>query len=212
MKLHGLKLHFSYLSADSKTVYMKSAKEKMIAGELFLDMGGELFQERQHAKKLLHEFNLMDPTKVKARNQIIKKLFGKTGSRFFIEPPFRCDYGYNIEIGENFYANYNLVILDGAKVIIGDNVMIAPNVSLFTASHPLDPKLRTAGWEFSKRITIGNQVWIGGNTVINPGVSIGDNSVIGSGSVVTKDIPANVVAVGNPCRVIRSIKPEDYTE
>ncbi len=185
---------------------MKSAKEKMIAGELFLDMGGELFQERQQAKKMLHEFNQMDPTKVKARNQIIKKLFGKTSNRFFIEPPFRCDYGYNIEIGDNFYANYNLVILDGAKVIIGDNVMIAPNVSLFTASHPIDPIQRTEGWEFSKPITIGHQVWIGGNTVINPGVSIGDNSVIGSGSVVTKDIPANVVAVGNPCRVIRHIE------
>lgn len=188
---------------------MKSAKEKMIAGELFLDMGGELFQERQQAKKVLHEFNQMEPTKVKARNQIIKKLFGKTSNRFFIEPPFRCDYGYNIEIGDNFYANYNLVILDGAKVIIGDNVMIAPNVSLFTASHPIDAKLRTEGWEFSKPITIGNQVWIGGNTVINPGVSIGDNSVIGSGSVVTKDIPANVVAVGNPCRVIRYIDSSD---
>ncbi|OYD46800.1 maltose O-acetyltransferase [Sphingobacterium cellulitidis] len=187
----------------------KTSKEKMIAGEPYIASGDELFRERQHAKVELQKFNLMDPTKIKARNQIIKKLFGKTTSRFFIEPPFYCDYGYNIEVGDNFYSNYNLTILDCAKVIIGDNVMIAPNVSLFTAGHPVDAVLRVEGWEYAMPIEIGDNVWIGGNTVINPGVKIGANSVIGSGSVVTKDIPDNVVAAGNPCKVIREINARD---
>ncbi|MGM1430774.1 sugar O-acetyltransferase [Sphingobacterium lactis] len=186
-----------------------TSKEKMIAGEPYIASGDELFKERQHAKVELQKFNGMDPTKIKARNKILKQLLGKTGQRFFFEPPFLCDYGYNIEVGENFYANYNLTILDCAKVSIGDDVMIAPNVSLFTAGHPVDADLRVAGWEFALPITIGNRVWIGGQTVINPGVTIGDNTVIGSGSVVTKDIPANVVAAGNPCRVIREIGEQD---
>ena len=187
----------------------KSSKEKMIAGEPYIASGDELFKERQHAKLELQKFNLMDPTKIKARNQIIKQLFGKTTTRFFIEPPFYCDYGYNIEIGDNFYSNYNLTILDCAKVKIGDNVMIAPNVSLFTAGHPVDPVLRVEGWEYALPIEIGDNVWIGGNTVINPGVKIGSNTMIGSGSVVTKDIPENVVAAGNPCRVLREINIRD---
>lgn len=188
---------------------MKSSKEKMIAGEPYQAMGRELFDERQHAKEELHKYNNLAPSKIKERNQILKQLLGKTGKSFFIEPPFRCDYGYNIELGENFYANYNLTILDCAKVSIGVNVMIAPNVSLFTAGHPIHHEPRVAGWEYALPITIGDHVWIGGNTVINPGVSIGNNSVIGSGSVVTKDIPDNVVAVGNPCRVIKYISEED---
>lgn len=188
---------------------MKSAKEKMIAGELFLDTTRELFKERQHAKVILQQFNTMDPIRVKARHQLLKSILGETKGPFFIEPPFRCDYGYNISLGENFYANFNLCILDGAPVIIGDDVMIAPNVSLFTAGHPIDPGIRTEGWEFSKPIEIGNRVWIGGNSVINPGVRIGENSIIGSGSVVTKDIPANVIAAGNPCRVLREINADD---
>ena len=151
----------------------------------------------------------MDPTKIKARIQMIKNLFGKTTSRLYIEPPFYCDYGYNIEVGDNFYSNYNLTILDCAKVKIGDNVMIAPNVSIFTAGHPVDPILRVEGWEYAQPIEIGDNVWIGGNTVINPGVKIGANTVIGSGSVVTKDIPENVVAAGNPCKVIREINIRD---
>lgn len=125
------------------------------------------------------------------------------------EPPFRCDYGYNIEIGENFYSNYNCTILDCAKVTIGNNVLFAPNVSLFTAGHPIDATLRAQEYEYAFPITIGNDVWIGGNTVINPGVTIGSNVVIGSGSVITKDIPSNCIAAGNPCRVIRDITEED---
>lgn len=181
----------------------------MIAGEIYQAMGRELFDERQHAKEQLYIFNHLEPSKIKARNQIIKKLFGSTTNLFFIEPPFRCDYGYNIFLGDNFYANFNLTVLDCAPVTIGANVMIGPNVSLFTAGHPVHPEPRVAGWEFAKPITIGDNVWIGGHSVINPGVTIGTNSVIGSGSVVTKDIPENVIAVGNPCRVIRSINERD---
>lgn len=188
---------------------MKSAKEKMISGAPYYATDRELFAERQHAKEEIYKYNNLAPSKIKERNQILKKLFGKTIKSFFIEPPFRCDYGYNIEIGENFYANYNLTILDCAKVKIGDNVMIAPNVSLFTAGHPIHSEPRIGGLEFALPITIEDNVWIGGHVVINPGVRIGKNSVIGSGSIVTKDIPSDVVAAGNPCRVIRSITDKD---
>jgi len=197
----------SILKKQKKYVHLikmkKTEKEKMIAGEFYQAMGKELMEERQYAKEQLFQYNNLEPSKIKARNQILKKLFGKTTSRFFIEPPFRCDYGYNIYLGDNFYANYNLIILDCAPVYIGDNVMIGPNVSLFTAGHPVHPEPRTAGWEFAKPIAIGDNVWIGGHTVINPGVTIGKNTVIGSGSVVTKNIREYVVAAGNPCGVIR---------
>lgn len=181
----------------------------MLASEPYRAMGNELFLERQHAKTELHAYNSLAPAKVRERNQILKKLLGSTGSRFFIEPPFHCDYGYNIQLGENFYANYNCTILDGAKVSIGDNVMFGPNVNLYTAGHPIHFEPRNEGWEYALPIVIGANVWVGGNTVINPGITIGENTVIGSGSVITKDIPANVIAVGNPCRVLRPITDED---
>ena len=129
-----------------------------------------------------------------------------------MKAPFFCDYGYNIEIGENFYSNHNLIILDGNKVIFGDNVFIAPNCAFYTAGHPIDVNRRNQGLEYAKPIKIGNNVWIGGNVVVLPGVTIGDNTVIGAGSIVTRDIPANVVAVGNPCRVIKQIdgKEDSY--
>lgn len=191
---------------------MKTEKEKMLAGEPYIPAGkkGEkLFKERQFAKLKLAEFNNLQPDKIRERNQIIKELFGKTDGNFFIEPPFRCDYGYNIEIGKNFYSNYNLIILDCNKVIIGDNVMIAPNVGIYTAGHPVHPEKRNELFEYALPVNIGNNVWIGGHTVINPNVSIGDNTVIGAGSVITKDIPANVIAFGNPCKVHREITEED---
>lgn len=181
----------------------------MLAGEAYLAMGKELFRERQHTKEELFKYNNLAPSKIKERNQILKKLLGKTVSSFFIEPPFRCDYGYNIELGHNFYANYNFTVLDCTLVKIGDNVMIGPNVSLFTAGHPVHAEPRNAGWEYAKPIAIGDNVWIGGHTVVNPGVTIGKNTVIGAGSVVTKDIPPNVIAVGNPCRILREITDED---
>ncbi len=184
-------------------------KEKMLAGKAYLAGEEQLVKERQYAKQVLFKFNNMDPLLVKERHELLHDLLGKTEENFYFEPPFRCDYGYNIEIGDNFYANYNLTILDCAKVKIGDYAFIAPNVSLFTAGHPIHPELRNQEYEYALPITIGDNVWIGGNTVINPGVIIGDNCVIGSGSVVTKDIPSNSIAAGNPCRVIREITDED---
>ncbi len=189
----------------------KTAKQQMIAGELHQPSGKELALDRQHAREQITLFNNLEPSKIKQRAQIIKSLFAKTTNRLYIEPPLRVDYGYNITIGDNFYANFNLTILDSAPVTIGDNVMLGPNVSLFTPGHPIDAERRNAAWEFAKAITIGDNVWIGGNTVVNPGVNIGNNTVIGSGSVVTKDIPDDVVAAGNPCKVIRSISERDKT-
>ena len=188
---------------------MKTEKEKMVSGKPYQSNDKELFEDRQYAKELIFDLNALRPGEISKRNEIIKKLFGKTGDIFFIEQPFRCDYGYNIEIGDNLYINYNCVILDCAKVVIGNNVLFAPNVSLFTAGHPIHYERRKEEYEYAFPITIGNSVWIGGNVVINPGVAIGDNSVIGSGSIVTKNIPANVVAAGNPCKVLREITDED---
>ncbi|TLX72994.1 sugar O-acetyltransferase [Labilibacter sediminis] len=188
---------------------MSSEKEKMLSGKPYKAFGEELLRERQQAKELIYDFNALRPGQLEQRNEILKKLLGKTKANFFVEPPFRCDYGYNIEIGENFYANYNLIVLDCAKVSIGDNVLIGPNVAIYTAGHPLHYEIRNQEFEYAFPILIGNNVWIGGNVVINPGVSIGENSVIGAGSVVTKDIPANVIAVGNPCKVLREITDED---
>ena len=184
-------------------------KEKMISGQPYFANGKELFTERQNAKEMVFDFNNSHPKELKFRSEIIKKLFGKTEKGFYIEPPFRCDYGYNISVGKNFYSNYNCTILDCAEVKIGDNVMLAPNVSILTAGHPIHHEMRNTGMEYAFSITIGNSVWIGGNVVINPGVSIGNNTIIGSGSVVTKDIPDNVIAVGNPCKVMRQITEDD---
>jgi acetyltransferase-like isoleucine patch superfamily enzyme len=186
-------------------------KEKMLKGQLYQAFAEELSRERQKAKELLWEYNLSPPGTIEKRKEIITRLLGKVSSNFWIEPPFYCDYGYNITIGENFYANYNCTILDCAQVIIGDNVMCGPNVSLFTAGHPLDFQIRNQGWEYAYPIIIGNNVWLGGGVIVNPGITIGDNAVIGSGSVVTKDIPANSLAVGNPCKVIRKLEWKQYT-
>lgn len=188
---------------------MSSEKDKMLSGELYKSFDAELLAERQRAKEIVFRYNSLQPSMIEERNELLKSLFSSVKGNFFIEPPFRCDYGCNIEIGENFYANYNLVILDCAKVTIGDNVLIGPNVGIYTAGHPLHFELRNEEWEFACPITIEDNVWIGGNVVLNPGVTVGRNSVVGSGSVVTKDIPANVVAAGNPCRVIREITDAD---
>lgn len=188
---------------------MKSEKEKMILGKPYKAFGEELFAERQYAKEMIFEFNSLGPSQIEQRNQILKNLLGTTKDKFFFEPPFRCDYGYNIEIGENFYSNYNLIILDCARVTIGNNVLIGPNVGIYTAGHPIHFELRNQEYEYAFPISIGDNVWIGGNVVINPGVTIGENSVIGSGSVVTKDIPSNVIAIGNPCKVLRNLTDND---
>lgn len=184
-------------------------KHKMLAGKAYQAGDAELSKERLKAREIVFEFNNLAPKFIKQRKELLKRLFGKTEKMFYVEPPFRCDYGYNIEIGDNFYANFNLVILDCAKVSIGNNVFIAPNVAIYTAGHPIHSHLRDQEYEWAQEITIGNSVWIGGNVVINPGVKIGSNVVIGSGSIVTRDIPDNVFAAGNPCRVIREITEAD---
>ena len=188
---------------------MDSEKAKMISGKPYKAFGDELLKERQYAKEQVFKFNSFRPNEITQRNEVLKNLLGKTKSTLFIEPPFRCDYGYNIEIGENFYSNYNLIILDCAKVIIGDNVLMGPNVSIYTAGHPLHYEKRNQEYEYAFPISIGNNVWIGGNVVINPGIIIGNNSVIGAGSVITKDIPRDVIAMGNPCKVLREISEDD---
>lgn len=184
-------------------------KERMLAQLPYKAWLDGLPEERMACKKKLYEYNQSRPEQEEERSQLIKTILGKSGKNTYIEPPFRCDYGYNIEVGDNFYANYNVTILDIAKVTIGDNVMLAPNVSIYTAGHPIHKDMRNTGYEYGIEITIGNDVWIGGNTVIVPGVKIGNGVVIGAGSVVTKDIPDNVIAAGNPCKVIREITEED---
>lgn len=180
-------------------------KEKMLRGELYNPLFDGLLEERTTAKCLCYEYNNLHPENIEAKKNLIKKLFGKTGNEFLIEPNFQCDYGYNIEIGENFYSNHNLVILDPAKVTFGDNVFIGPNCGFYTPEHPLQAEERNKGLEYARPITIGNNVWLGGNVCVLSGVTIGDNVVIGAGSVVTKNIPSNCVAVGNPCKVIKTL-------
>lgn len=185
-------------------------KEKMLAGMIYdANNDEDLINERTSCKDLCHEYNLLLPSNIKKQREIIKKLFGRTKGSFVVTAPFWCDYGYNIEIGENFYTNHNCVVLDAAKVTFGDNVFIAPHCGFYTAGHPLDLERRNRGLEYAYPITVGNNVWIGGGVQVMPGVTIGDNTVIGAGSVVTKDIPSGVVAVGNPCKAIRKITEED---
>ena len=182
-------------------------KEKMLKGELYYpEKDEELFNDRIKCKVKCQKYNNLSPDNIVERKNLIKQIIGKTKTKYWIEQPFMCDYGYNIEFGENFYSNHNLIILDCAKVTIGDNVFIGPNCAIYTAGHPLDYKARNEGLEFAKPIKIGNNVWLGGSVVILPDVTIGDNSVVGAGTVVTKDIPENTVVVGNPARVIKSIK------
>lgn len=181
-------------------------KEKAAQGLIYdANFDRELMIEREKCQTILFEYNQTPPAEVEKRKQLLKSLLGKTGEAFTFNSPIWFDYGYNIEIGENFFGNTNLVILDAAKVTIGNNVFIAPNVGLYTAGHPLEIESRNKGLEYAYPITIGNNVWIGGHVVILPGVTIGDNTTIGAGSVVTHDIPANVLAVGNPCRIIRKL-------
>lgn len=184
-------------------------KERMLAGLPYKAWLDGLGEERMENKLKVHQYNLLRPDENEKRNQLIHNILGKAGENVHIEPPFHCDYGTNISVGKNFYANYNCTILDVGKVAIGDNVMFAPNVSVYTAGHPIHPDTRNSGYEYGIAITIGDNVWIGGNVIVNPGVTIGNNVVIGAGSVVTKDIPDNVIAVGSPCKVVREITEED---
>jgi len=184
-------------------------KQRMLAELPYKAWQDNLKEDRIANKLRFQEYNLLKADDFEKKDALIRAILGKAGKDLWIESPFFCDYGYNIEVGDNFYANFNCTILDVAKVTIGDNVMLAPNVAIYTAGHPIHPESRNSGYEYGIGITIGSNVWIGGNSVINPGVTIGDNCVIGAGSVVTKDIPANVVAAGVPCRVIREITKAD---
>lgn len=180
-------------------------KEKMLAGELYQASDPELAAERLHVRKLVKSFNDSDPGDIEFRISLARKIFGKAGNNFWVEPPFYCDYGSNIEVGDDVFFNFNCVVLDVCKVIFGDRVFVAPNVQFYPATHPLDPVKRGEMWEYGKPISIGSDVWIGGAAVICPGVTIGDRTVVAAGAVVTKSFPADVVIGGNPATVIKHL-------
>ncbi|MBS4201335.1 sugar O-acetyltransferase [Bacillus sp. FJAT-49732] len=185
-------------------------KEKAKAGLLYNNNHDpQLIKERTECKKICRKYNFLEIDDFEGREATIRQLFSKIGKDFVMEQPVYCDYGYNIEIGDNFFSNHNLVILDEAKVTIGDYVFIGPDCGIYTAGHPLDVERRNEGLEYAYPITIGHNVWIGGGVKIMPGVTIGDNTVIASGSIVTKSIPSNVLAAGVPCKVIREITEVD---
>lgn len=184
---------------------MPEVWRKMLSGERYDALDPLLTEGLQATRELLWEFNRLRPSQRERMREIIRELLGKCGERFHINQPFRCDYGCNIEVGEDFFANFNLTILDEAMVRIGDNCFIGPNVSIYTACHPFEAEERNKGVEWAEPVTIGDSVWIGGDTTVCPGVTIGDGCVIGAGSVVTRHIPPHTVAVGNPARVIKKI-------
>lgn len=184
-------------------------KEKMIAEQNYDPSDKELVELRLKARKLMKKFNDSEPEQLEERTNILKELFGTTGEKIYIEPNFKCDYGFNIHVGENFYANYDCVMLDVAEIRIGKNCFIAPNVGLYTATHPIDPIERISGIEYGKAITIGDNCWLGGSCVIAPGVTLGDNVVVGAGAVVTKSFGDNVVLAGNPAKVIKTIEVKE---
>jgi galactoside O-acetyltransferase len=184
----------------------------MAASELYIDYGQgleRLEEERTRAKELLYDFTHTRPSAVEERERLLRELLGSAGERVWVEPPLAASYGNRTHIGDDFYANFNLVLVDDVEIRIGDRVMIAPNVTITTTGHPVDPVLRRGGTQFSAPVTIEDDVWIGSNVVILPGVTIGEGSVVGAGSVVTKSVPPRVVAAGNPCRVLRPIGAED---
>lgn len=189
---------------DNKNIF-EQEWQKMLQGEVYEATHPEFLCRLEETRDQLWEYNSLRPSEHARREEIIRGLLGSCGEQFHINQPFRCDYGCNIYIGENFFANFNLTILDEAEVRIGNNVFIGPNVSMYTACHPLEPEVRNTGVEWAEPITIGNNVWIGGGATILPGVTVGDNAVIGAGSVVTRDVPGNTVVAGNPAKVIRQV-------
>lgn len=184
---------------------MKTEKEKMLNGEMYDPADPVLVKEREEARRLVRLFNQTTEQEDEKRIELLKELLGSTGENVYMEPNIRFDYGYNTHVGENFFANFDCTFLDVCEIRIGDNCMLAPGVQIYTATHPLDPVERNSGKEYAKPVTIGDNVWVGGNAIINPGVTIGDNVVIASGAVVTKDVPNNVVVGGNPARIIKEI-------
>ena len=190
---------------ESETEIFEREWNKMLSGEVYDAVNPRFIEMLMTTRDKLWEFNNLRPYEMDKRKDILRGLLGSHGKNFHVNQPFRCDYGCNIHIGENFFANFNLTILDEAEVRIGDNCFIGPNVSIFTACHPLDAASRDTGVEWAEPVTIGDSVWIGGNATILPGVTIGDNVVIGAGSVVTRNIPSGVVVGGNPARIIKKV-------
>ncbi len=181
-------------------------KEKMIRGEIYNPADKEITSEQVELLQKLAYFNTLDAHHLEERNKYIKETFAEVGEHIYIELPFHANFGgKHVHIGNDFYSNFNLTLVDDGHIYIGNNVMIGPNVQIITAAHPLDPELRRQGLQYNKDVHIGNNVWIGAGVIILPGITIGDNSIIGAGSVVTKDVPNNVVAVGNPCRIIKNL-------
>ncbi|SEH95639.1 maltose O-acetyltransferase [Halobacillus karajensis] len=178
-------------------------KEKMLAGEWYQSRDEELIVERSRARQLMNSLNQTKDTEEHYRKQLIDDLFGTIEGEIGLEPPFYCDYGYNIHVGDGFFANYNCAFLDVCEIRFGRRVLVGPNVQIYTATHPMNREMRASGLEAGRPISIGDDVWIGGSAVINPGVTIGDNVVVGAGAVVTKDIPSNVFVGGNPAKFIR---------
>ena len=180
-------------------------KEKMLAGQVYDACNPEILQELNRCKDLIFDYNNLRPSQLEERKALLKKLLGACDDNVFINQPFYCDYGTQIRVGKRFFANFHFTVLDEAYVTIGDDAFIGPNVSIYTACHSIDPVERNSRREWAKPVSIGNNCWIGGSVTILPGVTIGDNCTVGAGSVVTRDIPANSIAVGNPCRVIKNI-------
>lgn len=181
-------------------------REKMIAGLMYNPLDKELVELRKRARQLFEKFNFTTIDELDLRQDLLKELLGSTGKNIYIEPTFKCDYGVNIHLGENFYANFDCVILDVAPVVIGKNCMIAPQAGIYTATHPIDPVKRNSGKEYAKPVTIGDNCWIGAHATINPGITLGDNVVVASGAVVTKSFEDNVVIGGNPAKIIKTIE------
>ncbi|PMO05307.1 galactoside O-acetyltransferase [Vibrio splendidus] len=184
-------------------------KAKMHSQDVYYCDDVDLVAEQTQCLEVLYDFNHTRPSEGDKRQQIMKQLFAEVGEGCYIEPPLHANWGRHTHLGNNVYVNFNLTLVDDTNVFIGDNVMIAPNVTIATGTHPISPELRLKAAQFNVPVRIGNNVWLGAHTVVLPGVTIGENSVIGAGSIVTKDIPANVVAVGNPCRVVREINERD---
>lgn len=185
--------------------------EKLQAGMVYNDFDSDLFMRRVEAKKLFREYNRTGDDDTALRRKLMEQLFKHVGTEVWIEPDFRCEFGKNIVIGNNVYINFGCIILDCAEVTIGDNVLLGPNIGIYAANHSLDAEERINGGCCGKPVHVGNNVWLGGDVKILPGVSVGDNTIIGTGSIVTKDIPAGVIAIGNPCRVIRAVTEADKT-
>ena len=184
---------------------MKTEKEKMLAGEAFRTGDAELMENKKNARVLAEKYNHSSEDDLDYRKSLLRKLFGRCGEKIMIKPPFHCDYGYQISVGENFFANFDCVFLDAAPIEIGDNCMIGPKTCIYAISHPLDPQERQKNIGLPKKVVIGNNVWIGGGVTILPGVCIGNNVVVGAGSVVTKSFPDNVVIAGNPAKIIKRL-------